>query len=145
MIPAMNHGRLPAGIHEAGFDDVVATFAVTPWREWLVEGLRFALVDLANAGCGAAYLDGSYTTAKAKPGDYDLVWDMAGVDFSALHPVLLKVNWPRAEQKARYRGDVLPNLVESNSDLPMLEFFQLDKDTGSPKGIVKLNPGAVTP
>lgn len=145
MIPTLKDGRLPVGIHDAGFDDVAATFAATPWREWLIEGLRLALVDLASAGCGAAYLDGSYTTAKTKPGDYDLVWDTAGVDFSALHPVLLKVLWPRDEQKARYRGDVLPNFVESNSGLPMLEFFQIDKDTGSPKGIVKLDPRAVTP
>ena len=145
MIPTLKDGRLPVGIHDAGFDDVAATFAATPWREWLIEGLRLALVDLASAGCGAAYLDGSFTTAKTRPGDYDLVWDTAGVDFSALHPVLLKVVWPRDEQKARYRGDVLPNFVESNSGLPMLEFFQIDKDTGSPKGILKLDPRAVTP
>ena len=145
MIPALQDGRLPVGIHHAGFDDVVATFADTPWREWLIEGLRLALEDLANGGCSVAYLDGSYTTSKTKPGDYDLCWDMTGVDFSALHPVLLKVVWPRAEQKARYRGDVLPNIVESNSGLPMLDFFQIDKDTGSPKGIVQLDPRAVSP
>ncbi len=145
MIPALKDGRLPVGIHDAVFDDVVATFADTPWREWLIEGLRLALVDLASAGCSAAYLDGSYTTAKTKPADYDLCWEMTGVDFPALHPVLLMVVWPRAEQKARYRGDVLPNFVESNSGLPMLEFFQIDKDTGSPKGIVQLDPRLVSP
>ena len=145
MIPDLVSGRLPVGIHEAGLDDVVATFADTPWREWLVEGLRLALVDLASAGCPAVYLDGSYITEKSVPGDYDLCWEMAGVDFAALHPVLRMVTWPRAEQKARYRGDVLPNIVETNSGLPMLEFFQIDKDTGSPKGIVKLDPRTVGP
>ena len=145
MIPDLLNGRLPAGVHDAGLDEVVATFAETPWREWLVEGLRLALLDLAAAGCTAAYLDGSYTTAKSVPGDFDLCWDMAGVDYGVLHPVLLMVTWPRTEQKARYRGDILPNLVEADSGLPMLEFFQIDKETGSPKGIVRLDPRVVTP
>lgn len=145
MIPDLVNGRMPAGVHEAGLDDVIATFAQTPWREWLLEGLRLALADLAAAGCSAVYLDGSYVSGKSVPGDYDLCWDMTGVDLAALHPVITMVTWPRAEQRARYRGDILPNIVEANSGLPMLDFFQTDKDTGSPKGIVKLDPRTVTP
>jgi hypothetical protein len=143
MLPALKNGLLPPGIHEAGLDDVAASMACTPWREWLLEGLRLVLVDLAAAGCASAYLDGSYVTDKDKPNDYDLCWDRAGVDRSLLHPVIEKVKPPRTEQKQRYRGDILPNVVESNSGLLFVDFFQVHKESGSPKGIVKLDPRTV--
>ena len=141
----LTDGLLPPGIHEAGLEDVAKAMASTPWREWLLEGLRLALADLAVAGCATAYLDGSYVTDKAKPSDYDLCWDHAGVDRSLLHPVIEKVTPPRTEQKLRYRGDILPNIVESNSGLLFVDFFQVHKETGAPKGIVKLDPRTVAP
>lgn len=141
----MQDGLLLPGVHEANFEEVLAVLAPTPWREWLAVGLRLALTDLAAAGCRAAYLDGSYVTDKTAPGDYDLCWDRTGVTRDHLHPVLEMLAWPRHEQKARYRGDVLPNVVETGSGLLFVDFFQVHKETGATKGIVKLDPRTVTP
>lgn len=136
---------MPAGIYDATLNEVAVVFALDPWRAWLFEGLRLALADLASAGCSMAYLDGSFVTAKSVPGDFDLCWDMVGVDLAALHPALRDVAHPRTAQKARYRGDILPNVVELRSGMPFLDFFQIDRDTGSRKGIVRLELKTATP
>jgi hypothetical protein len=145
MLPGLKGGLLPAGIHEAELGEVADAMAGTPWREWLLEGLRLVLTDLAAAGCATAYLDGSFVTDKHTPGDYDLCWDRAGVDRRLLHPVIEMVAPPRTEQKRRYRGDILPNVFESSTGLLFVDFFQVHKETGAAKGIVQLDPRTVTP
>jgi hypothetical protein len=142
VIPGFFGGKFEPGIHVATLEEVAGALAGTPWREWLLEGLRLALSDLGAAGCTTAYLDGSYVTAKTRPSDFDLCWDRAGVDRAQLHPVLEMVDWPRAEQKKRYRGDILPNIMERNSGLLFVDFFQQDKESGGQKGILKLDPSA---
>jgi hypothetical protein len=119
-------------------------FGTTPRRLWLLEGLRSALAELARVGCGAAYLDGSFVTDKAVPGDYDLCWDTVGVDLDGIDPVFWDLVPPRAAQKAKYRGDLLPNVIERSSGMPFLDFFQIDRNTGNAKGIVALDPGRVS-
>ena len=132
-------GALPLGIHLATWDEVVAFFGGTAHRAELLAGLLDVLRDLQRAGCRTAYLDGSFVTDKEVPGDYDLCWDMDAVDLSKLHPVILDVDVPRAAQKARYRGDILPNVTEGSSGAPFVEFFQRNKVTGGVKGIVAIN------
>jgi hypothetical protein len=132
-------GALPPGIHTATWDEVLACFGGTTHREELLAGLLDVLRDLQRAGCRLAYLDGSFVTDKEVPGDYDLCWDMDSVDLNKLHPVILDVDAPRAAQKARYRGDILPNVVEGSSGAPFVEFFQRNKVTGGVKGIVAIN------
>ena len=139
MIPALTtNGTLPPGIHVATLPEVKATFATTPYRRSLYGGLLIALGDLRACKCARAWLDGSYVTDKQVPGDYDLCWDLTGVDWGSIDPVLLDVDFPRATQTLRYRGDVLPNTVESDSGLPYVEFFQQNKNTGGLKGIIEL-------
>jgi len=48
-----------------------------------------ALRLLREAGCGRAYVDGSFVTAKEVPGDFDGCWEAEGVDFDLLDPRLL--------------------------------------------------------
>lgn len=143
MIPALEDGLLPSGIHDGTFEEVADAFAGTAWRAWLLEGLRLALLDLGAAGCQRAYLDGSYVTDKEVPGDFDLCWDRDGVSRALLHPVILDVTPPRDEQKSRYRGDLLPNVRELDSGLLFVDFFQQHKETGDPKGIVRIDPRTV--
>jgi hypothetical protein len=38
-----------------------------------------------------------------------------------------------------YRGDILPNVTESASGAPFVDFFQQNKITGGVKGIVAIN------
>ena len=138
MIPGLIVGVLPPGVHPATLTEVRAVFATTPQRLSLYGGLLVALSDLRAIGCVRAWLDGSYVTDKQVPGDYDLCWDTTGVDWNAVDPALLDVDFPRLLQQIKYRGDVLPNYVEQNSGLPFQEFFQQNKNTGGTKGIIEL-------
>jgi hypothetical protein len=70
---------------------------------------------------------------------------MAGVDFDRLEqlePVLLDWSNRRAAQKAKFGGELF--IAESAADVwgtPYLEFFQHDRTTGQPKGIVAIDLG----
>lgn len=132
-------GALPPGIHIATWGEVVDAFGGSTHRTELLAGLLDVLHDLQRAGCRIVYLDGSFVTDKEVPGDYDLCWEMDAVDFNKLHPVIQDVQAPRAAQKARYRGDILPNVTEGSSGAPFVEFFQQNKVTGGVKGIVAIN------
>jgi hypothetical protein len=54
--------------------------------------------------------------------------------------VFLDFSNSRARQKARLRGEFFPaELPEGLTGKTFLEFFQTDKETGAPKGIVGLD------
>jgi hypothetical protein len=53
---------------------------------------------------------------------------------------LLDVSDGRAAQKARFGGELFPNVVEAESGLEFAEFFRNERDTGR-KGIVVLRIG----
>ena len=142
VIPEFEDELLPSGVHRATWDEVMQRFGTTPHRRWLLAGLAAALAELRRAGCRTAWLDGSFVTAKARPGDYDLVWDHSDVsdaNLSRLDSVFFDLAPPRAAQQVKYRGDLLPNVVEGSSAMPFLDFFQVDKDTGRQRGIVRLD------
>lgn len=95
---------------------------------------------LRAAGCTTAYLDGSFITTKRRPGDFDVCWEMQGVNGRLLDPVLLDFSSGRAAQKAKYAGEFFPaETVEFASGMTFLEFFQTDKETGQAKGIVAID------
>jgi hypothetical protein len=52
--------------------------------------------------------------------------------------VLLDLSNHRAAQKARFGGELFPNVVETQSGLSFSEFFQNERDT-SRKGIVLID------
>jgi Family of unknown function (DUF6932) len=139
VIPEFADGLLPPGIHRATWLEVTGRFVWTGTRLRLIQGLNLALSDLVLAGCRRAYLDGSFVTAEGYPNDYDLCWDTDGVDVSRLHPVLKDTQPPRTAQKIRYLGDILPNIRERSAGKPLLDFFQNDKLTNRPKGIVAID------
>jgi len=93
-------------------------------------GLKAALDALRIAGCGRAYLDGC--------------WEVAGVDPDLLDSVLLIFPNQRAVQKAKYGGELFP--AETAADpagTRFLDFFQRDKQTGDPKGIIAIDLGGL--
>ncbi len=147
MIPPCDavSGNLPPGIHEATWSDILLRYGSTPHRLRLLAGLQAALASLRQAGCMRAYLDGSFVTDKNEPNDFDACWEMVGVDFDLLDqeiPVLLDWSRKREAQKATFGGELF--IAESAADpwgTPYLEFFQRDRDSGQPKGIVALNLG----
>ncbi len=108
-------------------------------------GFRAALANLKDAGCRTVYLNGSFVTSKTHPNDYDAYWEEAGVDPTALDPVLLTFDVGRATQKAKYLGELFPaSIIADAEGLSFLEFFQTDKETGRPKGIIAMDLGGLT-
>ena len=145
MIPQFDAaGLLPPGVHWANRDELNDRFATNPWRQTLMTGLGAALDNLKNAGCRTVYINGSFVTNKVVPNDYDACWEEAGVDPTILDPVLLTFDPGRATQKAKYLGELFPvSVVADNEGLSFLEFFQTDKSTGRPKGIIAINLGSI--
>ncbi len=90
------------------------------------------------------FIDGSFVTAKERPGDFDACWDARGVDPEALDPVLLDFARGRAAQKAKYGGELfIANTAATPAGTIFLDFFQIDKTTGDPKGIIAVNLGGL--
>jgi hypothetical protein len=141
MIPGFDErGNLPPGIHHATWTEIVTRYATSTHRRDLLDGLLDALRSLKIAGCGTAYLDGSFVTAKENPGDFDACWESAGVMLDRLDPELQDFGNDRAAQKARYGGELYPADWTANSDgTPFLEFFQLDTTAKQPKGIIAID------
>lgn len=133
-------GRLPDGEYEVQWQEVVERFGWNLRRRQLLDGLADAIELLAAAGCRRLWLNGSFVTAKEEPGDFDACWDTTDVDLDALDPVLLDVSAGRAAQKARFGGELLPNVKEAGSGLVFAEFFRNERDTCR-KGIVVVKIG----
>ena len=140
MIPELRRdGMLPRGRHAAEWPEFLARFGQTPTRERLCLGLLDALRLLQAAGCRLAYVDGSFASAKPEPGDFDVCWDITGVDADLVPPVFFEFGAGRAAQKAEFGGEFFPaQLPEGLSGRTFLDFFQRDRD-GRPKGIVALD------
>ena len=141
MIPLFDkRGRLPPGVYPAEWVEFCQRFGATPYRRVLATGLQRALDALRVAQCRAAYVGGSFVTATLLPGDFDACWATEGVVPELLDPVLLDFNNERAAQKAKFYGELFPaDFREEASGFTFYEFFQVDKETGEPKGIVSLD------
>jgi hypothetical protein len=147
MIPTFDTtGNLPAGVHWASWKEFEKRFGITPHRQNLLAGLKRAAANLRAAGCRTLYVDGSFVTAKVHPNDFDACWSVKGVNPELLDPVLLDFSNGRAAQKAKFGGELFPaELPEGASGKLFLEFFQVDKKTGKPKGIVGIRLGRGSP
>jgi hypothetical protein len=133
-------GNLPPGIHGATWDELEARYGTTTHRRELLRGLREALDALRDAGCQRAYIDGSFVTSKDDPADFDGCWEASGVEPARLDPVLLDFADARRAQKERYGGELFPaELAADPAGTRFLDYFQHDKHTGAPKGIVALD------
>ncbi|MDM1281934.1 hypothetical protein HXZ64_13375 [Acinetobacter indicus] len=135
-LPGAPWAVLPPGEHLATFKEIESKLAFNPHRKKLFDGLLKAAELLAKAGCQYLYLDGSYVTEKENPSDFDGCWDAVNVNFGALHPILKDFSNGREAQKNFFGGELFPNGRESGSGLLFKEFFQREKRTGLPKGII---------
>jgi hypothetical protein len=138
--PFDGNGSLPPGVHETGWDEFTKRYGTSSRRKRLLRGLHNALRALRAAGCTRAYINGSFVTNKRDPGDFDACWEATGVDGAALDPVLLDFTDARRAQKAKFGGELFPAEVAADSaGTRFLDYFQQDKNSGAPKGIVALN------
>lgn len=138
MIPEWQaNGDLPPGVHVASLKEIDERLGFNPWRRQLIAGFKEACRLLRRAGCRLVYLDGSFVSAKEKPGDFDACWDIQGVDDEVLDPLFLDFADGRIAQKRRFQGEFFPaQLPEGATGRRFVEFFQVNKVTGEPKGIV---------
>jgi hypothetical protein len=144
MIPSFAPGgNLPPGIHWATWEEVVDRFGWTVHRQQLLVGLRMALDDLKGIGCRTVYVDGSFVTEKTDPGDFDACWERGNVDLDRVPPSLIAYDAFRRGMKERYGGEIFT--ADTPADIygtPFLEFFQMDRLTDEPKGIVANDLGS---
>ena len=140
MIPQFNaNGLLPHGTYPATLEEVIERFGGNKRRRELLKGLSAALTLLRLAGCRRVFIDGSFVTSKERPNDIDVCWDINGVNPDVLDPVFFDFDNGRAAQKARFGVEFFPAQVpEGLTGKTFLEFFQVDKHTGEPKGIIEL-------
>jgi hypothetical protein len=138
-------GNLPPGIHEAAWDEVAARYGYTPHRLRLLAGLKAALDALRAAGCRRAYVDGSFVTSKTQPADFDACWESTDVDPDLLDPVLLTFDDHRSAQKAKYGGELFAaDWAADPLGTTFLAFFQHERGTNRPKGIISIDLEALT-
>ena len=122
----------------------MARYGSTPHRLALLAGLKAALDALRAAGCRRAYIDGSFVTAKEAPADFDGCWEVDGVDLARLDPVLLTFARRRAAQKRKYGGELFPaDWAADAHGTSFLRFFQRDRGSGRPKGIIAIDLGGL--
>lgn len=146
MIPAFNSdGNLPVGVHWSdSWAEIEDRFGTNGHRQRLLAGMFRGFNLLEIAGCEDVYIDGSFTTTKEFPKDFDVCWETAGVDFKLLDPVFRDHSNQRAAQKARFFGEFLPVTLAEPIGHPrraIFELFQRDKQTQKPKGIVGFHLG----
>ena len=131
---------LPAGIHYATLEEIELRFATTnKHRKQLFSGFKMGAMALQKAGCRKIFLDGSFVTEKPVPGDFDVCWDSMGVNPAKLDPVFLDFKNRRKKQKARFHGEFFPSSCCADGKCFFLDYFQIDKYTGSAKGIICLS------
>jgi hypothetical protein len=134
-------GNLPVGIHFSTWEEFIKRFGDSSQRQYLLQGLKKALSNLRIAGCPRIYIDGSFTTRKESPNDFDACWEVEGVNPNILDPILIEFDdLSKNLQKKVYRGDIFPAHHEERScGKAFLDFFQIDKNTGKTKGIIAIN------
>lgn len=139
--PFDDEGNLPAGEHLASWLEFTSRFDLNPRRHRLLGGLTLALQALREAGCARVFVDGSFVTDKPEPGDIDLAYDTARLNWivlAQLEPALIDLSNGRAAQKRKFGCECFP--AEWAADLngePFRSFFQRDRE-GRRKGIVIL-------
>ena len=140
MIPEwLPNGDLPAGVHFATWREIGEHLAFNPRRKRLLAGFRHACENLRRAGCRLVYLDGSFITTNQHPGDFDACWDIQNVSAEGLDPVFWDFSAGRAAQKRRFLGEFFPaQLPEGATGKAFVEFFQVNKFSGRPKGILAI-------
>ena len=142
-IPGAPHLVLPPGIHWAQLSEVAEQFAYNDRRAWLFEGVTMVVRSLASAGCSSMYLDGSFVSSKLEPEDFDGCWDPRGVRADLLHPLLLDFGPGRRRQKRVFRGEMFISGMPMSGGGTFLDFFQVEKYTGNPKGIIGIDLAAL--
>ncbi|MEQ9672777.1 DUF6932 family protein [Coleofasciculus sp. G2-EDA-02] len=142
MIPDFDeNGNLPPGVHFCEWEEFVERFGTNALRLRLIRGLQMAMEQLKAAGCRTMYINGSFVTIKADPGDFDACWDReeVDIDYLRIHAPRLLNHYDRAGQKAKYGGEIFPSDQPiGNYGMDSFELFQQDRKYNK-KGIIAID------
>lgn len=135
-------GLLPPGEHEATLEDVERQFGgPSVQRRKAMKGLRHVIRELQGRGVTDVWIDGSFTTAKPRPRDVDVVYlRPRGANLSKWGEF---ANTPKMRElrKRKYLVDLLLGpgfeIMPNGQVKSLIEFFQSDRQ-GRPKGVIKL-------
>lgn len=150
MIPELQDGVLPKGIHPCVFEEVARVFGQfrrSDRRPQLTEKLARYIQDARTSGVvSAVVIDGSYVTAKEEPGDIDLIVALRP-DFDLtleMRPMEYNIQSKSAVRKL-YGFDVLPAVDGSETYSRLVDFFSRvkmdDHDQGTNqkcKGLLRI-------
>lgn len=150
MIPELRDGVLPEGIHLCTLEEVKEIFGQfhgSDRRPQLTERLTRYVQDARSSGVvSAIVIDGSYVTAKEKPGDIDLIVALRpGLDLTTeMRPMEYNIQSKTMARKL-YGFDVLPAVDGSETYQRVLDFFtrvKLDdpdqKTSRKSKGVLRI-------
>ncbi|PEK99506.1 hypothetical protein [Bacillus sp. AFS017336] len=137
----MPNGKLPPGIHNTSWEEFKNRYELNYKRKMQLKGLEKAIEEFYKAGCTCIYVDGSFVTKRSNPGDFDALYDLDEVNIESINPLLLDSSLNgRDVQKKYYEGEFFPmNAKAHPNGTKFLDYFQKDKRTDEPKGIVKIN------
>ncbi|OME60889.1 hypothetical protein BSK59_05580 [Paenibacillus odorifer] len=141
-IPDFNeNGTLPSGMFSVSWEEFEARFGINHRRKQLINGLKRAVSEFRSAGGKTLYLDGSFVTNKKNPDDFDACYSPNELNPDKLDPTLLDCTKAgRQKQKVKYEGEFFPGTIPADMvGTRYIDFFQKDKRTGLPKGIIILN------
>ncbi len=128
MIPELQDGVLPEGLHLCTLEEVKAAFGQfrrSDRRPQLTERLTLYIQDARNSSVvSAIVIDGSYVTTKEEPGDIDLIVALQpGLDPTAeMRPMEYNIQSKPMVRKL-YGFDVLPAVDGSETYQRFLDFF----------------------
>lgn len=144
MIPEFDeNGNLPLGVHWAEWQEFKERFGYNRRRLSLIAGLKLAIQELKEAGCSIIYINGSFTSSKPNPGDFDCCWEESGVnayELKLLAPTIYNFALQRTQQKAKYKGEIFPaNYPANETGTLYIDFFKFDTRTDISKGIIAID------
>ena len=143
-----NTGLLMPGEYKMSFEEFEKTFVYNYKRRSIFIGFKKLLVILKEIDCDFIYVDGSFVTLKTLPGDIDVCWNMNNkkemreiqiYKLFEICPQLFNINDQKNREfvETEFCADVFPaNSIESECGLMFKDFFQIDKETELPKGII---------
>jgi hypothetical protein len=137
-------GWLPAGTHEATWEEIEARFGFNYRRRQMLADLSWVVKELRERGVDEIYLDGGFVSEKERTRDIDVVFVAPAGSSSATWGLLSPGR--RAELKKVFRVHLWEHpspQPASNSPgkyVTIKEFFETDRN-GEAKGLVQLING----
>jgi hypothetical protein len=148
LIPDLNDGVLPVGIHDCTFEEISKVFGRfdrTDIRLKLTQKLGQYIVDARNSGIASAIIvDGSYITRKAEPSDIDVILALRK-DFDLgqeLRPFEYNIQSKRMVRRL-YGLDVLPAVEDSEAYQRYLQLFSRVRLDDPEQTKAQLNKGVL--